>query len=151
MKAARQALGLREVHFIVLPSLILVSFGDGLAGKTDMRLVKTKAALDLERLSETYKIYKDLTHSRIGASEAADRLGDLLRPDRMPFWSNPFRCFFGFATAFLVCPMAFGGSLLDALIAGLFGAFVSALSLYASASSSVFSTLYEYVFRRLLL
>lgn len=147
MKASRQALGLREAHFIVLPSLMLVAFGDGITGSTDLRLVKTKAALDLGRLSETYTIYKDLTHSRVGASEAAEKLGELLRDDRNPFWSNPYRCFFGFATAFLVCPMAFDGSLLDASIAGCFGAFVSALSLYASGNSSVFSTLYEYVFR----
>lgn len=145
MKAARQALGLRETHLILLPSLMLVSFGDGVQGSTEMRLVKTPTGLDLGRLSETYEIYKDITHSRIGASEAAERLGKLLSPERTPFWGPPARICFGFLTAFFVCPMAFGGSLVDAAVAGLFGAFVSALSIYASASSSVFCTLYEYV------
>lgn len=145
MKAARQALQLKEAHFIVLPALMIISFGDGEQGSTEMRLIKTPASLDLGCLSETYAIYKDLTHSRIGASEGAERLGDLLRTDRPPFWNKWARCFFGFSTAFLVCPMAFGGSLIDALAAGLFGAFVSFLSLYATAKSSVFSTFYEYV------
>lgn len=145
MKAARQALGLREAHFILLPSLMLVSFGDGVQGSTEMRLVKTPTGLDLGRLSETYAIYKDIAHSRIGASEAAERLGKLLSPDNKPFWGRPIRICFGFLTAFLVCPMAFNGSLIDAIMAGIFGAFVSTLSIYASSSPSVFSTLYEYV------
>lgn len=145
MKAARQALGLREAHFILLPSLMLVSFGDGVQGSTEMRLVKTPTGLDLGRLSETYSIYKDITHSRIGASEAAERLGSLLSPDNKPFWGRGARICFGFLTAFLVCPMAFSGSLIDAVVAGIFGTFVSTLSIYASASSSVFATLYEYV------
>jgi uncharacterized membrane protein YjjP (DUF1212 family) len=145
MKAARQALGLREAHFILLPSLMLVSFGDGVQGSTEMRLVKTPTGLDLGRLSETYAIYKDITHSRIGASEAAERLGKLLSPDTKPFWRSHIRICFGFLTAFLVCPMAFNGSLIDAIVAGIFGAFVSTLSIFASASPSVFSTLYEYV------
>jgi len=85
MKAARQALGLREAHLILLPSLMLVSFGDGVQGSTEMRLVKTPTGLDLGRLSETYEIYKDITHSRICASEAAERLGKLLSPDGKPF------------------------------------------------------------------
>jgi uncharacterized membrane protein YjjP (DUF1212 family) len=145
MKAARQALGLREAHFVLLPSLMLVSFGNGVQGSTEMRLVKTPTGLDLGRLSETYSIYKDITHSCIGASEAAERLGSLLSPDDKPFWGRGARICFGFLTAFLVCPMAFSGSLIDAAVAGIFGAFVSTLSIYASASSSMFATLYEYV------
>lgn len=143
MKAARQALQLKETHFIVLPSLMIISFGDSEQGCTDLQLIKTPTRLDLGQLSETYAVYKDLTHSKIGATEAANKLAKLLDPKRKPFWNNLTRCFFGFITAFLVCPMAFGGSLIDAGIAGLFGLFVSALSIYATAQSSVLSTLYE--------
>jgi len=145
MKAARHALQLKDAHFIVLPAIMIISFGDGEQGSNELRLVKTPTSLDLGCLSETYAIYKDLTHSRIGASEGAERLGELLRNDRPPFWNIWARCFFGFSTAFLVCPMAFGGSLIDGLVAGFFGAVVSILSLSTARRSSVFSTVSEYV------
>lgn len=142
MKAARKALAL-QAHFIVLPNVMFVSFGSGDQGSTDMRLIKSPTTNDLDRLSQTYAIYKALTHYEKGPSEANEELGKLLDPDREPCWGKPMRCLFGFLTAFLVCPMAFGGSMVDALVSGIYGGTVSYLGLCVATKSGVFSTVFE--------
>jgi uncharacterized membrane protein YjjP (DUF1212 family) len=122
---------------------MLVSFGDGEQGSSEMTLVKSTTFLDLGRLTDTHRIYKKLTHAEIGAREAADELEKLIDENREPIYSKPWRCIFGFWTAFLVCPMAFGGSFIDACVAGTLGCIVTGLSLYGAQKSAVFSTVYE--------
>ncbi len=79
------------------------------------------------------------------AKEAADRLGVLLDENFKPCWGKTARCFFGFAQAFLVCPLAFSGSFLDMSAAGLLGLFVNILHVFATEKLSFFSTVFEYV------
>ncbi|KAF8315443.1 hypothetical protein DL93DRAFT_2057370, partial [Clavulina sp. PMI_390] len=143
MKAANEALQLREVRFVVLPSSMLIAFGDGSTGSSEISLVKGKPVLDIYRLSETYRIYKSLTHGIMGAYTADSELAMLLDKDWTPVWSEYMRLAFAFWTAFIVCPMAFGGSLLDAVVAGIFGTGVALCSFRFASGNTVFSTLFE--------
>ncbi|KAF8336512.1 uncharacterized protein EI90DRAFT_183617 [Cantharellus anzutake] len=139
-----------EVHesskFIFLPNTIITAFDDeaSLRG-SELKVSKVNPRLDLGRLSSTYDIYKAITHGRMCAKEAADRLGALLDENFKPCWGNVARCFFGFAQAFLVCPLAFSGSFLDMWAAGLLGLFVNVLSVFATEKLSIFSTVFEIV------
>lgn len=145
MIATASALQLAQVRFIILPATMLVSFGDGDEGATSLQLIREAPGLDLGRLSRTYEVYKDITHGRKSAREGLAELREFMSPDYVLPYSKPLRVFFGFAASFLVCPMAFGGSIIDASVAGLLGGFVAFLSLYAASRSEAFAVIYEYV------
>ena len=142
MMAVRQALEI-PANFIFFPSSMVANFGETDTCNSIVNITKISSALDLGRLATTHAIYKEITHHEIGAEEGSRRLAELLDPAFKPVYPKWLRCFFGFIKSFILCGLAFNGTLLDSAVAGGCGAMINWMQLTASGSSIVYSTFYE--------
>jgi len=77
-----------------LPSVIIICFVDDETHTSETHFVKYSGRLQLGRLHEVHKIYKEVLHDSIKAKEATCRLKVLLAQDAI--YSDWQRCWLGF-------------------------------------------------------
>jgi uncharacterized membrane protein YjjP (DUF1212 family) len=104
-------------EFSHLPSVIIISFVDDETHTSETHFVKCGGRLQLGRLHEVHKIYKEVLHDSIKAKEATARLKELLV--QPPIYADWERCCLAFFLSALICPLAFGGSFIDLWLAGI--------------------------------
>lgn len=135
-----------EVHadFIHLPGVIICSFGERSTGGSQTHFVKSTGRLALGLLHKVHQVYRSVVHDEISAKQAIVRLDELMKEAPIyPWW---LRCIFAFWLSCLICPLAFGGSLVDMWFAGV-GAFVLAfLQLHVAHKSTLYANVFEYGF-----
>ncbi|KAG9031248.1 hypothetical protein FRB95_002951 [Tulasnella sp. JGI-2019a] len=129
------------VQVIIWPGVALISFTDKAARTSETHIVKVTTRLMLGKLHSIHEIYRSVMHSQIGVEEGTTRLSDLLKsPAAYP---KIARCFFAFCCAFVICVQAFGGSIIDAAVAGCAGFLLAYLQLHAAPKSSAFRNVFE--------
>jgi uncharacterized membrane protein YjjP (DUF1212 family) len=104
-------------EFSHLPSVIIISFVDDETHTSETHFIKCGGRLQLGRLQEVHKIYKQVLHDSIKAKEATVMLKELLMQDAI--YSHWQRCWLAFFLSALICPLAFGGSFIDLWLAGI--------------------------------
>ncbi|TFK55913.1 DUF1212-domain-containing protein [Heliocybe sulcata] len=130
-----------DAEFIHIPGVIICSFGDLETKTSESHFVKCGGRIDLGRLQKVHQIYRSVVHDELSAKRATKKLEVLLKAK--PIYTPLTRCFLAFWLSALICPLAFGGSLLDMWIAGC-GAFVlCALQLKVAAKSSLYAQIFE--------
>jgi len=130
-------------QFIHFPGVVLASFDDPVTRTSETHIVKATTRLMLGRLHTVHKVYRSVVHSEIGVAEGTNHLRDLLKSK--PVYSIPVRCMIAFLCASIICPLAFGGSIVDASVAGTAGLCLAFLQLHAVRKSVMFANIFEWV------
>jgi uncharacterized membrane protein YjjP (DUF1212 family) len=132
-----------DAEFIHLPNTFLLSFADPETCTSETHFIKCSGRLALGNLKMVHHIYRQVVHDEISAKRATDSLDALLNSKPIyPVWA---RCAIAFCLSALICPLAFGGSIIDMFIAG-FGALVlSSLQLTIVVKSQLYANVFEWV------
>ncbi|KAH9832935.1 DUF1212-domain-containing protein [Rhodofomes roseus] len=118
LAAACKILGLR-CTFVHLPTVIICEFGDHTGPLTDNRrchVVDRRGQLSLGALHEVHQTYRQVVHDEISAKTGLIRLRSLM--EAKPIYNVYCQGTFAVLLAIVICPLAFGGSLLDMWVAG---------------------------------
>lgn len=126
------------IHF---PGVVLISFHDKVAKTSETHLVKASTRLQLGKLHAVHMVYRSVVHSQMGVAEGTEQLAKLIKsPAEYPL---RLRCLFAFCCAFLICLSSFGGSVLDAGVAGCAGGVLAYLQLHAANKSTLYANVFE--------
>ncbi|KAB5566063.1 hypothetical protein GE09DRAFT_727789 [Coniochaeta sp. 2T2.1] len=140
MSMSARVLGI-ESQFLYLPGCMFISFDDSQTHTTEVQIVRAGQGVDLGRLHDTHRIYKEVVHDLIGVDEATRRLQEVMRrKDKFSIWVRvPM---YGFASA-CVAPFAFEARFVDLPIAFLMGCILGVLQLVFAPSSELYSNIFE--------
>lgn len=128
-------------QFVYFPGTMLIAFGDAATRTSEVHLVRCAQGLNLSKLSDTHKIYKDVIHDLTSVEEATKKLEDLLRRrNQYPPWMSVFLYALGSAC---VCTFGFGGGWLDVPISFGVGSIVGYLQFFVSSKSHLYSSVFE--------
>ncbi|KAF8639835.1 hypothetical protein AX17_001090 [Amanita inopinata Kibby_2008] len=130
-----------EAEFIHLPGVMICSFGDQEQGRSKTHFVKCNGKLSLGALHKVHLIYRSVVHDETSAKKAAAHLEALLIAP--PLYGKIFRSVLAFLLSALICPLAFGGSLVDMWIAGASAFILSVLQLCVVTKSAMYANVFE--------
>ena len=111
-----------NAQYLHLPGTVILSFGDSETDKAEVLLVKANPSMQLNRIHQLHEIYRKVLHDDMYASEGTLVLRELMKAPKR--YGDNLSCFFTFVCCFLICGIAFGGSINDMWAAGILGAFV---------------------------
>jgi uncharacterized membrane protein YjjP (DUF1212 family) len=132
-----------DAEFIHLPNIFLLSFADPETSTSETHFIKCSGHLALGNLKMVHQIYRQVLHDEISAKRASDNLDALLVSKPIyPVWA---RCAIAFWLSVLICPLAFGGSLVDMFIAGLGALVLRSLQLTVVVKSQLYANVFEWV------
>ncbi|ORY21980.1 hypothetical protein BCR39DRAFT_552470 [Naematelia encephala] len=130
-----------NAEFIHFPSIVIASFGDHDTRTSETHFVKAGGGLDLGKLHKVHHIYKDVVHDQLDAAEGTKRIHALLKaPMEYNLWQ---RMLIAFLCSGIICPLGFGGSLIDGLASGFLGILLSFLQLHVASKSAMYSNIFE--------
>lgn len=132
-----------EIHgeFIHIPGVVICSFGDQDTKTSETHFVKCGGRLNLGSLHRVHQIYRQVVHDEISAREAIRQLDELLSAG--PRYNAFVRCSLAFWLCALICPLAFGGSLVDMLISGIGATFLCGLQIGVASRSQLYANVFE--------
>ncbi len=138
--AAARIIGV-DAEFIHLQNIFLLSFADPETCTSETHFIKCSGRLALGNLKTVHQIYCQVVHDGLSSKRATDSPDTLLNSKPIyPVW---VRYAIAFWLSALICPLAFGGSIADMLIAG-FGALVlSSLQLTIAVKSQLYANVFE--------
>ncbi|ORX91251.1 DUF1212-domain-containing protein [Basidiobolus meristosporus CBS 931.73] len=129
MSLASKALEI-ETSFAFLPGVAFISFGDADTHTSDTHILKADRGYNMDKLERSYEISRQVIYGELEVEDAYELLEDMMdEPQIYPWWIqilNYCLC------SFLICPLAFNGDWIDALISGALGLIVGLLSILAS-------------------
>ncbi|KIP07562.1 hypothetical protein PHLGIDRAFT_70899 [Phlebiopsis gigantea 11061_1 CR5-6] len=133
-----------EAEFVHVPNLIMCSFIDKEEKTSETHFIRCGGRMALGRLHEVHQLYRAVVHDELSAKKASDRLDELLTAP--PIYGPFIQCSINFWIAALICPLAFGGSIVDMWIAGAGAVFLSALRIgVVSRAKKWYAHVFEYV------
>ncbi|KAI0346116.1 DUF1212-domain-containing protein [Trametopsis cervina] len=112
-----------KAEFIHVPGLIMCSFLSEDEKSSETHFIRCHGRMALGRLHEVHQIYRGVVHDELSAKRASQRLDALL--EARPIYGSVIQCTLSFWIATLICPLAFGGSLVDMWVAGAFAVFLA--------------------------
>lgn len=121
-----------EAQFQHTPGIIQVSFGNPEQRSSETCLIKSNVSLSLGRIHSVHNVYRSVLHDDMFASDGMHQLRRLLYAP--PQYGQAFRYVLSFIICFLICGVAFGGSLNDMWVAGVMGVLVRFMQNIASKS-----------------
>ncbi|KAF9981435.1 hypothetical protein BGZ75_007288 [Mortierella antarctica] len=128
-----------DASFALLPGLMTISFSDPETHTSDTRHLRCTQGMDMYKLSKVYTIAWGVLHGK-GIEEANRELEKVtVEPGYYPVWVTVMSWM---TCAAFVAPLAFNGSWLDTLLAGLCGLLVGLLGLVA-AKFPVYGNVFE--------
>ena len=131
-----------DAEFTHMPGLIIASFGDEETKTSQMHFVKCGGRLSLGNLHKLHQIYRAVVHDEISAKKATDEIQALL--DSGPTYNTAIRSLLIFLIASLICPLAFGGSIVDMGLAGLGAVFLFCMQVgIASRRNVIYANVFE--------
>ncbi|GJE96217.1 threonine/serine exporter family protein [Phanerochaete sordida] len=131
-----------DAEFTHMPGLIIASFGDEETKTSQMHFAKCGGRLSLGNIHRLHSIYRAVVHDEISAKKATEELDKMLA--KGPMLRVPYRLMLSFLIAGLICPIAFGGSLVDMFLAGGGSLFLTCIQTYiASRRSVLYANVYE--------
>ena len=140
LHAACRVLGVKA-EFVLLPNLMVSTFGDAGTQTSETHFVRCGGRLALGNLRKVHYIYRRVVHDEISAKKASDLLTELV--DSPPIYSTFQRCTLAFILAALICPLSFGGSFIDMWIAAIAAALLCTLQLVVVYNSSLYASVFE--------
>lgn len=136
-----------NAQFIDVPGVILCLFIDEHLIATETHFIRATARPALGHLEAVHSIFRRVVHDKLSVKEADKQLKELLAAK--PIYSPAVQLCISFWMAALICPIAFGGSIIDMWLAGLFAVFLNLMRVGAIGRSKArFTQVYEYAQRR---
>lgn len=130
-----------EGQFLYLPGCMICSFDDRDLRTTEVKLVREKEGIDLDKLGDVINIYRDTVHDRLDVDESIQKLEAIMdRPERRGPWVKVF--IHGLAAA-SVGPFAFGARPADLGPIFVLGCGVGFLQNKAAARSEGYASIFE--------
>ncbi|KAF9349009.1 hypothetical protein BGX26_012634 [Mortierella sp. AD094] len=128
-----------DASFALLPGLMTISFSDPETHTSDTRHLRCTQGMDMYKLSKVYPIAIGVLHGKDieEANRALERVTS--EPGYYPVWVTVVAWM---STAAFVAPLAFNGSWIDTLLAGLCGLLVGLLGVVA-AKFPVYGNVFE--------
>ncbi|ORX78797.1 DUF1212-domain-containing protein, partial [Basidiobolus meristosporus CBS 931.73] len=129
MSLASNALDI-ESSFAFLPGVAFISFGDADTHTSDTHILKIDRGYNMDKLERTYEISRQVIYGEMHVEVAYELLEDMMEePPTYAWWVQ----ILNFAMcSFLICPLAFNGNWIDALISGALGLVVGCLNLLST-------------------
>lgn len=128
-------------QFVYFPGTMIVAFGDAATRTSEVHLVRCPQGLNLSKLSDTHKVYKDVIHDLLGVEQASLKLEELMkRKDTFAPWQCVILYGLGSAS---VCTWGFGGGWLDVPVTFGIGLVIGYLQFYVSSKSNLYSSVFE--------
>jgi uncharacterized membrane protein YjjP (DUF1212 family) len=133
-----------RVSFVHIPSVIMVSLGDGGTKTMQTHFVRANSRIALSNLEQVHAITREVCRDKIACDTGTELLDNVLSAKALyPLY---MRCFYCFICGSIICATAFGGSVIDMWISGTCAAFLGYLSLSPTTQqSSMIDNVYEYV------
>jgi len=128
-------------QFIHFPGIVIASFGDIDHHTSECHFVKSKTDLALGHLGDVHNVYKGVITDKLTVAQGTEELNRLLRAK--PEWSILSRVAFNAIRCGIMAPMNFGGSFVDAFLAGAFGGGLTFVQLYFAGNNPMFSNVFE--------
>ncbi|KAI0080096.1 DUF1212-domain-containing protein [Panus rudis PR-1116 ss-1] len=130
-----------EAEFIHFPGVIICSFYDACSEISETHFVRCGGRLSLGSLHDVHGIYRSVVHDEISAKTALEKLDYLL--DQEPIYGTWVRCGLSFWIAALICPLAFGGSLVDMWISAIGATFLTIMQFGVASKSHLYASVFE--------
>lgn len=132
-----------DAEFIHIPGVIICSFGDHETKTSETHFVKCGGRLALGSLHQVHKIYRSVVHDEVSALQAAEQLEEVINAP--PIYNAWIRCILAFFISALICPLAFGGSVVDLGIAGIGAVGLCLTQIITSTKSQIYANTFEQV------
>ncbi|EME41390.1 hypothetical protein DOTSEDRAFT_64714 [Dothistroma septosporum NZE10] len=130
-----------EAQFLYIPGCMIISFDDAETRTTEVKLVRLAQGIDLGRLKDVHRIYKEVIHDVIGVEEATAQLEELIaKKAKFHPWLRVL--VFGL-TSVTAAPFSFDARLIDLPLSFCFGCMVGALQLIVAPLSPLYSNVFE--------
>ncbi|KIO30219.1 hypothetical protein M407DRAFT_225028 [Tulasnella calospora MUT 4182] len=130
-----------QAEFVHMPNIVVVSFGDSDTRTSRTHFIKVSGVLQLGRLHTVHKIYRNVVHDDVGVEEATAQLNQIIKAK--PIFGTLSKTILAALCTGLICPMAFGGSFVDMLVAGGEGALLSYLQFGIASKNAMYSNVFE--------
>ena len=130
-----------DAQFIHFPSIVIAAFGDIDSQTSVTHFVKAGGGLALGRLHRVHIIYRMVVHDEMSVEDGTAELSHLLK--KRPHYSLIPRIILAMVCSGVITPLAFGGSLIDALAASLCGGFLAFLQLHVASKNDLYSNVFE--------
>ncbi|OLN95721.1 Uncharacterized UPF0442 protein C7D4.12c 2 [Colletotrichum chlorophyti] len=128
-------------QFLYLPGCMIISFDDRSTHTTEVRIVRVAQGIDLGKLRDTHRVYKEVIHDVTGVEDGIQRLDALIKAkDKFHAWIRVL--VFGLTSA-SAAPFSFGARLIDLPLLFFFGCLVGFLQLIVAANSKLYSNVLE--------
>lgn len=128
-------------QFLYLPGCMVISFDDRSTHTTEVRIVRSAQGIDLGKLKDVHRIYKEVMHDVVGVEEGTERLDSIMNaPTKFSPWLRVL--VFGLTSA-VSAPFSFKARLIDLPLLFCFGCLVGFLQLIVSPKSSLYSNVFE--------
>ncbi|RKP10189.1 hypothetical protein THASP1DRAFT_13167 [Thamnocephalis sphaerospora] len=128
MNRAAAKLGM-DGAFFTQPGVVLIRFGDSVTRTSETHILRVSNGYNMDKLGQAVRLSREVETGTQSLDEAVDELDLLLhQPDRYSWWMELIAFF---VSSFAAAPLAFGGSWIDAAVAGALGTLVGVMSLMA--------------------
>ncbi|KAI8584273.1 hypothetical protein K450DRAFT_219021 [Umbelopsis ramanniana AG] len=115
--------------YMVLPGLMMLTFGDAETHTSETKLIKCARGLDVAKLERVNHISHMVARGKMAVPEALDMLEEVRKSP--PTWSTYWVLGAYVVSAATVASLFFGGSWTDFWVSGIFGLFVGLFTLVA--------------------
>ena len=130
-----------EAQFLYIPGCMIISFDDSAAHVTEVKMVRATQGLDLGKLRNVHRIYKNVAHDVIGADQAMQQLNEVMQ-QKVTYSPYIVIIMSGLASA-CVGPFAFGARLIDLPISFMLGGILGAARQFSASRSDLYSNIFE--------
>ncbi|KAG0166887.1 hypothetical protein DFQ28_006818 [Apophysomyces sp. BC1034] len=128
--------------YVVLPGLIMVTFGDVETHTSETHLIKCSRALDMGKLEAVNNIAHEVTRGKMTVKEATTLLDDI--KNSPPTWNIWYVLLAYMGSSGFIAPLFFNGSWTDCWISACFGLLVGILT-FVSEKIPMFGNVFEMV------
>ena len=130
-----------DAQFLYIPGCMIISFGDQSTHTSDMQIVRVAQGLDMGKLQDCHKVYKDVVHDVIGVEEAMQTLDEIInRKTKHNPWFIVLA--YGFASA-TVGPFGFKARFIDIPPLFFLGCVLGILQVFVEPRSKLYSNVFE--------
>ncbi|KAF2210151.1 hypothetical protein CERZMDRAFT_45968 [Cercospora zeae-maydis SCOH1-5] len=130
-----------EAQFLYIPGCMIIAFDDATTHTTEVKLVRLAQGIDLGKLKDVHRIYKEVIHDVTSVEEGTGLLDDLMA--RKPQFHPWLRVFVFGLTSVTAAPFSFNARMIDLPLCFFFGCLVGALQLIVAPMSPLYSNVFE--------
>ncbi|KAL1856154.1 hypothetical protein Plec18170_004023 [Paecilomyces lecythidis] len=130
-----------DAQFIYFPGCMLMAFDDPSTRTTEVKLLRVPQGVNLARLADTHRVYKNVMHDIIGVEEATSELEEIL--NRKPRFGRFVMVFVYGLASMTIGPFAFEARPIDMPMIFVLGCVLGILQHVVAPNSALYSNVFE--------